>query len=196
MLRSPPNSLLPMTPSKAFCAFPCPITPLSSRSSLPTTPISVPGTPTSIRRQTRPAAVPSPRHLPSGTTDRTTLPITPSPSASSARAYTAGPSRIPETTSLDDALRYWNDGDTQAGLLEPLKTWRQKYKSSELGPEAQKLSMIEKVVHEFQVQYRGDWTEFEAAYPGLRKRYTRLVAAVRQARKDRGETKSRKSRRA
>jgi hypothetical protein len=101
------------------------------------------------------------------------------------------PPRIPKTTSVDDAIRYWEMGDESRGLDLPLKVWVFTYKPSEYRSQAQKLSMIGIVRAEFAEVCSGDWEVFERRYPGLRYQYTKLVKAVRVARIARGDTKSR-----
>ncbi|KAJ7645104.1 hypothetical protein DFH06DRAFT_1333400 [Mycena polygramma] len=121
----------------------------------------------------------------------------PPTSAASQRAdsppppFTPRPSRIPETNTLDDALAYWEYGCPQKGLNTPLKDWPNLFKSSEYASEAVKLGNIRSVCSEFNVQCGGDHVAFEEKYPGLRKKFTRLMKAVRVERKLRGETKSR-----
>lgn len=51
--------------------------------------------------------------------------------------------------------------------------------------------MIEKVYEEFNVHCNHNIKEFEEKFPGLRGKYTKLVAAVREARVSRGDTKRR-----
>jgi hypothetical protein len=103
--------------------------------------------------------------------------------------------RIPKTTSLDDALRYWEKGDEELGLTVPLKTWATVYQPSEYRSEAQKLSMIRILRDEFVDHCDRDWSVFEESYPGLRHQYTKLVNAVRQARVARGDAKPRRAHR-
>lgn len=104
------------------------------------------------------------------------------------------PSRIPETKSLDDALRYWEHGAPEKGLNIPLKEWSTQFESSEYASEAVKLGNIRFVCEEFNLQCGGDHGRFEAKFPGLRRRFTMLMKAVRTERKVRGDTKSRRSR--
>ncbi|KAJ7128266.1 hypothetical protein C8R46DRAFT_1237037 [Mycena filopes] len=101
------------------------------------------------------------------------------------------PTRIPETNTLDDALRYWDHGCPAKGLTIPLKDWSEQFKSAEYAKEAVKLGNIRFVCDEFRVHCGGDFVAFEAKYPGLRKKFTMLMKAVRAERKLRGETKSR-----
>ncbi|KII85744.1 hypothetical protein PLICRDRAFT_178074 [Plicaturopsis crispa FD-325 SS-3] len=102
--------------------------------------------------------------------------------------------RIPTTKSLDDALRYWNFGDADKGLTVPLKSWPATFTPADYVSEAQKFSMIKAVCEEFEVRCQSDFTVFEKEYPGLRRSYTKLVKAVREARKRRGDTKGRQAR--
>ncbi|KAJ7149449.1 hypothetical protein C8R43DRAFT_1128452 [Mycena crocata] len=104
------------------------------------------------------------------------------------------PSRIPETKTLDDALEYWEHGSPQKGLNVALKTWSTVFKPSEYTSEAVKLGNIRFVCEEFSVHCGGDYGSFETKFPGLRKKFTMLMKAVRTERKRRGETKSRSSR--
>ena len=106
---------------------------------------------------------------------------------------TGSPSRIPECRSLDDALRYWNDGAPEKGLITALKLWPDLYSSSEYASEAVKFGNIRFVTEEFTKHCDGSWPLFEELFPGLRHKYTRLLKAVRVARKRRGEAKSRRS---
>jgi hypothetical protein len=103
--------------------------------------------------------------------------------------------RIPKTTSLDDALQYWEKGDVSLGLTTPLKMWSDIYQPSEYRSEAQKLSMIHIVRDEFVKHCNGNWEVFEQHYPGLRHEYTKLIKAVRNARIARGDLKPRHTRR-
>lgn len=103
------------------------------------------------------------------------------------------PSRIPETNTLDDVLRYWESGAPEKGLLLPLKSWY-AFDPSEYAPEAVKLGNIRFVREEFVVHCKEDWDQFESRFPGLRCHYTKLLKAVRRARQQRGEAKRRRSR--
>ncbi|KAJ7456105.1 hypothetical protein FB451DRAFT_1564714 [Mycena latifolia] len=105
-----------------------------------------------------------------------------------------GPARIPETKTLDDALQYWERGSPQKGLNVPLKDWSTLFRSTEYASEAVKLGNIRFVCEEFLVQCGGDHERFETKFPGLRKRFTMLMKAVRAERKIRGDTKSRSRR--
>ncbi|KAJ7655921.1 hypothetical protein B0H17DRAFT_1146313 [Mycena rosella] len=106
----------------------------------------------------------------------------------------AGPSRIPETKTLDDALEYWEYGSPQKGLNVPLKNWSSLFKSAEYASEAVKHGNVWFVCEEFQVRFGGDHASFEAKFPGLRGKFTMLMKAVWAERKLRGETKSRSRR--
>ena len=101
------------------------------------------------------------------------------------------PSRIPRTTSLDDVLAYWENGAPDKGLVIPLKQWVDIFDPSDYQPEAVKLSNIRFIWEEFAIECQGDFNLFEAKFPGMRNQYTKLLKAVREARKARGEAKSR-----
>jgi hypothetical protein len=103
--------------------------------------------------------------------------------------------RIPKTTSIDDALRFWEEGDVSLGLSSPLKMWATIYQPSEYRSEAQKLSMIHILRDEFVKLCKHDWETFETRYPGLRYEYTKLIKAVREARIARGDIKRRRAHR-
>jgi hypothetical protein len=116
----------------------------------------------------------------------------PTPSTTTQFTQPAQPPRIPKTTSLDDAIRYWEDGDVEKGLNIPLQDWGIVYSPSQYRSEAQKRSMIG-IVHAEFVQHCGrDWDVFEQQYSGLRYEYTKLIKAVRAARMARGEAKPRR----
>ncbi|KAF8825648.1 hypothetical protein HHX47_DHR6000236 [Lentinula edodes] len=102
------------------------------------------------------------------------------------------PSRIPEVNSLDDVVRYWEKGDSERGLVTPLKDWGRLFDSKDYKSEAVKLSNIRFVYEEFSGPCGGSYDTFELSFPDLRSRYTKLLRAVRNARKARGEAKSRK----
>lgn len=104
------------------------------------------------------------------------------------------PTRIPETNTLDDALRYWEHGCPEKGLDIPLKKWSEQFKPSDYAKEAVKLGNIRFVCEEFHQHCGADFIAFEAKYPGLRKKFTMLMKAVRAQRKIRGDTKSRNRR--
>ncbi|KAJ7087564.1 hypothetical protein B0H15DRAFT_982779 [Mycena belliarum] len=140
-----------------------------------------PATPTAKSRSA-PARIEAP--LSAG---RLVSPVPPSP-------LPLGPSRIPETKSLDDALEYWEHGSPQKGLNIPLKNWSTQFKSAEYASEAVKLGNIRFVCEEFQVRFGGDHVAFEAKFPGMRNKFTMLMKAIRVERKLRGETKSRRTR--
>ncbi|KAJ7748139.1 hypothetical protein B0H16DRAFT_1725751 [Mycena metata] len=108
--------------------------------------------------------------------------------------YTPQPTRIPETNTLDDALQYWEHGCPQKGLTVALKHWSQQFKSSDYAKEAVKLGNIRFVCEELITHYGRDFVAFEAKYPGLRRKFTMLMKAVRAERKIRGDTKSRNRR--
>ncbi|KAJ7269030.1 hypothetical protein C8J57DRAFT_1509246 [Mycena rebaudengoi] len=101
------------------------------------------------------------------------------------------PSRIPQTKTLDDALDYWQRGAPEKGLTVPLSEWSQRFKSSQYASEAVKLGNIRFVCEEYLIQCGSDNNKFDDMYPGLRKKFTKLMMAVRTARKLRGETKAR-----
>ncbi|KAF7334010.1 hypothetical protein MVEN_02306200 [Mycena venus] len=105
--------------------------------------------------------------------------ITPSP-------YVPQPSRIPETKTLDDALTYWEHGAPQKGLDVPLKEWATLFKSSEYASEAVKLGNIRFGCEEFRVHCNGDFAAFEEKFPGMQRKFTMLMKAVRAERKLRG----------
>ncbi|KAF8325745.1 hypothetical protein F5887DRAFT_1085118 [Amanita rubescens] len=101
------------------------------------------------------------------------------------------PSRIPRTTSLDDVLAYWENGAPDKGLVVPLKQWADLFDPSDYQSEAVKLSNIRFIWEEFAIECQCDFNLFEAKFPGMRHQYTKLLKAVREARKERGEAKSR-----
>ncbi|KAJ7227574.1 hypothetical protein C8J57DRAFT_1535024 [Mycena rebaudengoi] len=105
-----------------------------------------------------------------------------------------GPSRIPETNSLADALYYWQHGAPEKGLVIPLNHWSALFNSSQYSTEAVKLGNIRFVCEEFLIQCEGNEQLFEERYPGLKNKFTKLMKAVRVARKARGEAKTRQSR--
>ncbi|KAJ7050595.1 hypothetical protein C8F01DRAFT_1377498 [Mycena amicta] len=117
----------------------------------------------------------------------------PTPTSTSS-APTVQPGRIPMTQTLDDALRYWNHGASEKGLDVPLKDWSVLFTSAQYASEAVKLGNIRFVCEEFYNHSAGDFDAFEVKFPGLRKKFTALRIAVQKARLERGETKSRKSR--
>ncbi|KAG5633349.1 hypothetical protein H0H81_008526, partial [Sphagnurus paluster] len=103
--------------------------------------------------------------------------------------------RIPMTTSLDDVLRYWENGEPEKDLTVPLKLWTSTYGSDEYDQgEAVKLGQIQSIRDEFVIHCGSDYSRFEERYPGLRGQYTKLLKAVRCARQERGEAKSRRRR--
>jgi hypothetical protein len=107
--------------------------------------------------------------------------------------YRSRPPRIPRTTSLDDAILYWETGNVEKGLLMPLKSWALVYQPLEYRSEVQKLSMVSIVYEEFVHHCHRDWDVFNKKYPNLRHQYTKLVKAVRVARIARGEAKPRRA---
>ncbi|KAJ3710101.1 hypothetical protein C8R42DRAFT_648979 [Lentinula raphanica] len=102
------------------------------------------------------------------------------------------PSRIPEVHSLDDVVRYWEEGDIRCGLVTPLKDWKKLFDPKEYKSEAVKLSNISFVYEEFASQHGGSYDSFENAFPDLRFQYTKLLLAIRKAHKARGKAKSRR----
>jgi hypothetical protein len=102
------------------------------------------------------------------------------------------PNRIPEVNTIHDAIRYWEKGAPEKGLVVPLKDWRDTYEPWQWRTQGQKFSMIEKVYLEYSVHCEGDMDVFSEQYPGLENRYTKLLSAVREARILRGETKARR----
>lgn len=89
---------------------------------------------------------------------------------------------------------YWEHGSPEKGLNVPLKDWSTLFKSSEYASEAVKLGNIRFVCEEFQRHCGANYNTFEAKFPGLRKKFTMLMKAVRVQRKLRGDAKSRTSR--
>ena len=78
--------------------------------------------------------------------------------------------------------------------MTPLKDWERVFDSKDYKSEAVKLSNARFVYEEFSGKYGSSYDDFEAAFPGLRFKYTKLLHAVRKARIVRGEAKSRKHR--
>ncbi|KAK7016515.1 hypothetical protein R3P38DRAFT_2785719 [Favolaschia claudopus] len=120
--------------------------------------------------------------------------LSPLSPASSPEPYVPRPSRILSTKSLDDALTYWNHGAPGKGLDVPLKDWLTLFKPLDYSSEGVKFGNIRFVCEEFYTHCNGDFTLFELEFPGLRQRFTLLMKAVREKRKTRGDTKSRKRR--
>ena len=75
--------------------------------------------------------------------------------------------------------------------MVPLKHWADLLDPSDYQSEAVKLSNIRFIWEEFTVECKGDFGLFEMKFPGMRYQYTKLLKAVREARKGRGEAKSR-----
>lgn len=110
--------------------------------------------------------------------------------------FMSQPGRIPETNSMDDVIRYWTIGDASRGLYFPLAEWKLRFTRKDYSQsEAQKLSNLGFVYHEFQTHCEGCWDKFEIRFPGLRNRYKKLLAAVKAARIVRNECKKRNRRR-
>ena len=122
-------------------------------------------------------------------------PSEPEISTTTARRPKYGPPRIPTANSLDDVLRYWEDGAPDKGLVVPLANWCINFKPHEYRNEAQKYSLMGILRDEFVIHCNGDWDVFESRYPDLRHSYTKLIVAVREARIARGETKPRRRQR-
>lgn len=116
------------------------------------------------------------------------LPSLPMASSAALEAFRSpGPSlRIPTTHTLEDALQYWHHGNESKGLVIPIKRWTDLYLPSQYRSEAQKFTMVKHVVEEYEVECKGDAEEFERRFPGLQSQWTKLVKAVREARKGRG----------
>ncbi|KAF8326289.1 hypothetical protein F5887DRAFT_1084601 [Amanita rubescens] len=151
------------------------------------------------------STTPRPSHLPS---PQVVTPVTQQPptvpgvddegetpativSVSTPVEHSPRPSRIPRTTSLDDVLAYWENGAPDKGLMVPLKQWADLFDPSDYQTEAMKLSNIRFIWEEFAIECHGNFSLFEAKFPGMRHQYTKLLKAVREARKERGEAKSR-----
>ncbi|KAG5638414.1 hypothetical protein H0H81_000191 [Sphagnurus paluster] len=99
--------------------------------------------------------------------------------------------RIPKTTSLDDVLCFWEEGQPKKNLTVPLKLWTTTYGSDEYDQsEAVKLSQIQSLWDEFIIQCCGDFNIFEEKFSGLRGQYTKLLKAVWCARQEWGKTKT------
>ncbi|KAJ7255778.1 hypothetical protein C8J57DRAFT_1236199 [Mycena rebaudengoi] len=92
-----------------------------------------------------------------------------------------GPSHIPETNSLADALHYWQHGAPEKDLVVPLNQWSTFFKSSEYSTEAVKLGNIRFVCEEFLIQCEGNEQLFEERYPRLQNKFTKLMKAIRVA---------------
>ena len=88
-------------------------------------------------------------------------------------------------------LAYWENGAPEKGLVVPLKHWADLLDPSDYQSEAVKLSNIRFIWEEFTVECKGDFDLFEMKFPGMRYQYTKLLKAVREARKGRGVAKSR-----
>ena len=95
--------------------------------------------------------------------------------------------RIPDTHTLDECLRYWDNGDVHKGLLVPLKNWPSSFKPSTYRSEAVKWGKIKNVVHEYRDVCGSDRDMFESCYPGLSDRYAKLCKAINTERQTRGE---------
>lgn len=175
-----------------FTPPPLPQTPTSAQQLLQTSYFPAP-TPLIFRPITPPAPPPAPQQQ--------YTPPTPPPAPQQQHAILhtlKRPDRIPQCGSLDDALHYWNQGDHSKGLLVPLKDWENHYhdfpQKSWTRTEAVKFGNIKSVVEEFETRCRGSHEEMDSKYPGLRNQYTKLYTAIREAKKARGEAKSRSPR--
>ncbi|KAJ3752488.1 hypothetical protein EV360DRAFT_88707 [Lentinula raphanica] len=146
-----------------------------------------PATPTAPPLPTAPPSpIPPPPVLPPS------IPPPPTPTPAAPISQPKSPCRIPEVNSLDDVIRYWDEGDTSRGLITPLKDWHHLFQTKDYKSEAVKLSNIHFVYEEFSIHHRGSHDSFDVSFPGLRFHYTKLLLAVREARKARGEAKSRR----
>lgn len=167
---------------------------------------SAPSTPTKSRISTFRYASPthsqppsrSPSPLPSPTTTAYPTPQT-SPTKYPAKTATETlpvhplrPSRIPECNTLHDVITYWEEGEKSLGLMVPLKSWPAIWEASEYRREAVKFGNIRQIYDEFAYQCKGDHDIFDSKYPGLKHRFTKLLAAVRAARIERGEARGRR----
>jgi hypothetical protein len=88
-------------------------------------------------------------------------------------------------------LAYWENGAPDKGLVVPLKQWADLFDPSDYQTEAVKLSNIRFIWEEFAIECQGNFDLFEAKFPGMQHQYTKLLKAVREARKERGDAKSR-----
>ena len=102
-----------------------------------------------------------------------------------------GPPRISTAKSLDDVLHYWEEGAPEKGLVVFLANWCLNYNPNEYCSEAQKYSLMGILHDKFKIHCEGDWDVFHNRYPDLQYSYTKLIAAVREARIAQGDTKSR-----
>lgn len=94
-------------------------------------------------------------------------------------------------SSLDDVITYWERGHAERGLTVPLRMWKSRWQASEYRSEASKLSNIAQIYEEYKDTCKADDEIFEANYPGLRYGFKHLLGAVRAARIERGDAKSR-----
>ncbi|KAJ3772445.1 hypothetical protein FB446DRAFT_800025 [Lentinula raphanica] len=160
--------------------------------------LSTPPPPSTPTPMLPPFPTPPPPPFPIPTPPPPPFPTQPQPPSTStvppppAHSQPKKPSRIPEVNSLDDVVRYWEEGDTGRGLMTPLKDWRHLFQVKDYKSEAVKLSNIRFVYEEFSVYHQGCYDSFNISFPGLRFHYTKLLHAVREARKARGEAKSRR----
>lgn len=102
------------------------------------------------------------------------------------------PGRIPRTTTLDVAMKYWEEGDQRKGLLTPLCDWPKYFEPAEYRRESQKRIQIKMVCHdEYIVDCGRDRAVMEARYPGLLDSYTNLMHQVRRRRQADGKIATR-----
>jgi hypothetical protein len=85
------------------------------------------------------------------------------------------------TRTLEDVIRYWEQGAPERGLVTPLRDWAVVYSSKEYRCEAAKLSNIKYMYNEWAIQYRKDDAQFDCNYAGLRGQYTKLKDSILKA---------------
>jgi hypothetical protein len=104
-------------------------------------------------------------HLSPSPPDQLSEPET--PTTRTIRRPKYGPPRIPTANSLDDVLRYWEDGAPEKGLVVPLANWCINFKPHEYRNETQKYSLMGILRDEFMIHCNGDWDIFESRYSDL-----------------------------
>jgi hypothetical protein len=77
-------------------------------------------------------------------------------------------------------------GDKTKGLLLPLKEWPVRFKPSSYRTESAKWGKIKKVIIEYSA-CGSDRQHFEARYPGLSGKFTKLLTAINVQREESGQ---------
>lgn len=99
------------------------------------------------------------------------------------------PPYVPRTKTIEDAVRFWAEGDLGEGLVVPIKDWHESYPRKAYKSQDQKIKNIRDICQELAEHFGGSIPRMKERYPCHR--MSQLIKELRTARVERGLTKRR-----